>query len=178
MANKKMVAVLLLAGTCFLVGPRAKAQTSAAQQPAASGQTTQPMSDQDIALLRADLRSKKKQLIAENLNLADEQATKFWPIYDKYTSELVKINDEKYALIKQYAEAWGTMTNEQAASFITRWTNVDVQVAQLRGKYVPIVSQVLPGKATATFFQLDRRISMMIDLQLASQIPLVQSQGQ
>jgi hypothetical protein len=53
-----------------------------------------------------------------------------------------------------------------------------VQVAQLRAKYGPIVGQVLPGKTAATFFQLDRRLSMMIDLQLASQIPFVQRQGQ
>jgi hypothetical protein len=51
-----------------------------------------------------------------------------------------------------------------------------VAVAQLRLKYDPIFSQVLPGKKVATFFQLDRRLSNLIDLQLASQIPLVQEQ--
>jgi hypothetical protein len=35
-----------------------------------------------------------------------------------------------------------------------------------------VVSQVLPGRETATFFQLDRRLNMIIDLQLFSQIPL------
>ena len=35
-----------------------------------------------------------------------------------------------------------------------------------------VVSQVLPGKKAATFFQLDRRLNMIIDLQLFSQIPL------
>jgi hypothetical protein len=35
---------------------------------------------------------------------------------------------------------------------------------------------VLPGKKVATFFQLDRRISMMIDVQITSQLPLMQSQ--
>jgi hypothetical protein len=39
-----------------------------------------------------------------------------------------------------------------------------------------MVRGVLPGKKAATFFQLDRRISMMIDLQISSQMPLVQSQ--
>jgi len=39
-----------------------------------------------------------------------------------------------------------------------------------------MVSKVLDGKKTATFFQLDRRIAMMIELQVASQIPLVQQQ--
>jgi hypothetical protein len=36
--------------------------------------------------------------------------------------------------------------------------------------------QVLPGKLVATFFQIDRRLQMMVDLQLMSQLPLIQSQ--
>jgi hypothetical protein len=34
----------------------------------------------------------------------------------------------------------------------------------------------LEGRKSATFFQLDRRIAMMIELQLSSQMPLVQAQ--
>ena len=127
-------------------------------------------------MLREDIRSKKKQLIAANLILTDAEATKFWPVYDQYTADLVKINDQKYALIKEYADAWGTMTDAQALGYVNRWLAVDQQVAALRSKYVPIVNQVLPGKKTATFFQLDRRVQMMIDIQLASQLPLVQAQ--
>jgi hypothetical protein len=41
---------------------------------------------------------------------------------------------------------------------------------------VPIVNKVLPGTKAASFFQIDRRLSGLIDLQLASQIPLVQEQ--
>jgi alkanesulfonate monooxygenase SsuD/methylene tetrahydromethanopterin reductase-like flavin-dependent oxidoreductase (luciferase family) len=88
----------------------------------------------------------------------------------------VKINDQKYALIKEYAEKWGTMTDDQATSLTSRSLSVDEQVAQLRIKYVPIFNKLVPGKTTATFFQLDRRIQAMIDLQLASQLPLVQAQ--
>jgi hypothetical protein len=89
--NKKRVAVLVLVGACFLPGSQVKAQTAAAQQPAASSEGSQVVTDQDIALMRADIRSAKKQLIAENLKLTDAEATKFWPIYDKYASELRKI---------------------------------------------------------------------------------------
>jgi hypothetical protein len=93
-------------------------------------------------------------------------------VYSKYTEDLREINDEKYRLIKEYGEQWPMMTNDQALIYIRRWLEVDDQTHQLRSKYVPAVSQVLPGKKAATFFQLDRRISMMIDMQLASQIPL------
>jgi hypothetical protein len=54
--------------------------------------------------------------------------------------------------------------------------DVDIAAAQLRAKYLPIVSQAIGGRKGATFAQLDRRVSLMVELQLASQIPLVQSQ--
>jgi len=172
--NKKL-ALLVLAGAFFVSGPKAHAQAAASSSASTSSQTP---ADQDIQLLRQDIRSQKKQLIAANLKLSDVESEKFWPVYDQYTTELVKINDQKYALVKEYADNWGTMTDEQALSYIQRWLAVDQQVSALRSKYVPIVNKVLPGKKTATFFQLERRVQMMIDIQLASQLPLVQAQGQ
>jgi hypothetical protein len=129
-------------------------------------------------LLRKDLRSQRKQLIAAGLQLTDTEATKFWPVYDQYTAELISINDRKFGLIQQYADNWGKLTNEQSLSFIRQWLDLDIEIAQLRQKYVPIVTKILEGKKTATFFQLDRRIAMMIEVQVSSQIPLVQQQEQ
>ena len=68
------------------------------------------------------------------------------------------------------------MTDEQADSLIRRWLDTDISAAQLRQKYVPILRKVLPAKKAATFFQLDRGISMMIDVELTSRLPLMQSQ--
>jgi hypothetical protein len=161
---KKLFAVLVIAGVSMVCG--APAQES----------NPHVISSQDLDLLRKDIRSKKKQLVAANLKLTDTEATKFWPIYDQYTAELIKINDKKFALVQDYADNWGKMTNEQSLLFIRQWLDTDILVTQLRQKYVPIVSQVLDGRKSATFFQLDRRMSMMIDLQVSSQMPLVQDQ--
>jgi hypothetical protein len=153
-----------------------KTLAQAASTTASSDKGGQTMTDQDIQLLRQDIRSKKKQLIAANLTLTADEATKFWPVYDEYTTELVKINDTKYAAIKEYAEKWGTMTNDQALALINKSLGVDESVSKLRIKYVPIFQKVIPGTKVATFFQLDRRLQMLIDAQLASQLPLVQDQ--
>jgi hypothetical protein len=99
------------------------------------------MMDQDIQMLRLDIRSKKKQLIAANLKLTDPEATNFWPVYDRYTADLVKINDEKYALIKKYADEWGTMSDEQALDLTKRALAVEEQVSQLRIRYIPIFTK-------------------------------------
>ena len=130
--------------------------------------------DQDIDLMRTDIRSQKKQIIAANLQLTDAEAEKFWPVYDQYTAELVKINDAKYAAIKIYATGYNTLNDDQATGLIKQILVVDQSVAQLRMKYVPIFNTVISGKKTALVFQLDRRLVSLIDLQLASQIPLVQ----
>jgi hypothetical protein len=167
---KKLFVVLVMVGVS-MCGSGGNAQTAPAQE-----NNPHVISSQDLDLLRKDIRSKKKQLVAANLKLTDSEATKFWPIYDQYTAELIAINDKKFALVQNYADNWGKLTNEQSLSFIRQWLDMDILVAQLRQKYVPIVSQVLDGRKSATFFQLDRRMSMMIDLQVSSQMPLVQAQ--
>src|SRR6266699_3926854 len=162
--SMSMAAMLILTG--ISVGQ------SQAQTP--SNSSAQSSTDQDINLLRKDIRSQKKQIIAANLQLTDTEAEKFWPLYDQYTAELVKINDAKYAAIKEYATNYSTLTDDKALSLSRQIIGVDQSVAQLRMKYVPLFGKVISGKKTALFFQLDRRLVMLIDLQLASQIPMVQ----
>lgn len=124
-------------------------------------------------MLRSDLRSNRKQVVAANMKLTDVEAEKFWPIYEQYVNELVAINNAKYAIIKEYLQNTN-MTEEQADGLSKRWIEVDAQVVQLRLKYIPIFRRSLSAKGTAMFFQIDRRVQMMIDLQLASSIPLIQ----
>ena len=169
---KKFLAVLM-AGSWLLSGTTARAQATEQKESA-----SHVISNQDIDLLRKDLRSKRKQLVAANLKLTDTEAAKFWPVYDQYTGELITINDRKFGLIQEYADNWGKLTSEQSLSFVRRWLDMDIEIAQLRQKYVAMVSKVLDGKKTATFFQIDRRIAMMIELQMSSQMPLVQDQDQ
>jgi hypothetical protein len=166
----KNLVVAVLVGAGLLIGSRTSAQTTTSQD------NPHVISDQDLSLLRKDVRSQRKQLIASNLNLTDQEATKFWPVYDQYVSELITINDKKFGLIQEYADNYGKLTNEQSLSLVRQWLDADIEIAQLRQKYVPIVSKVLDGKKSATFFQLDRRIAMMIELQLSSRMPLVQAQ--
>jgi hypothetical protein len=130
------------------------------------------MTDEDIALLRKDIRTMKMQVIGQNMSLSDAEAQKFWPIYKHYADELHDVHNAKYALFKRYAETWATMTDQDALIYVRHSMEVDAEAQALRLKYVPVVNQVLPGKKAATFFQLERRLCLMVDLQLYSQIPL------
>ena len=176
---KKMIAAALpLAGALLLCSSGEHVQAkSSTQASTASSKDDQGSIDQSVALIRQDLRSNKKQTIAASLQLTDAEAAKFWPLYDRYATELSKLGDQRYALIKEYANGFGTLTDDQALNLLKRSLSLDEQVAQLRSKYLPIVNQVLPGTKTATFFQMDRYINSLIDVQVAGAIPLVQEQS-
>jgi len=163
---------VVLGVSWMLFGVPSWAQTVMPQESSSRGSV---ISTQDVDLLRKDLRAKRKELTAANLKLTDAEGERFWPVYDQYIKELIAINDKKFALIQDYADNYRTMTNDQALLFTRQWLDVDIASTQLRQKYVPLVAKVLDGREAATFFQLDRRIAMMIDLQVSSQMPLVDS---
>jgi len=167
------------AAIAFLgVIPSGATRLVAQDRPAVAGSSDSASADQQIALMSKDIRSMKRQIIAANVDLAGTEATKFWPVYEQYSADVERINDTRIALIEEYSEGHLTLTDEQADSLLRRWLDTDSAASDLRQKYVPIFRKVLPGKTAATSFQLDRRISMMINLQVTSQIPLVQSQNE
>jgi hypothetical protein len=144
--------------------------------PAAGQRSQSSQDDEDITMLRKDIRIQKRHIIETNVPLTDTEAQKFWPVYDQYTAELVGINNVKYALIKSYTETYETMTDAQADEWSMRMLKLDSDVASLRQKYWSSFRKVLPAKKTALYEQVERRTQMTIDVQLASQFPLVQPQ--
>jgi Spy/CpxP family protein refolding chaperone len=133
---------------------------------------SQASPDDFVDLLRKDIRSQKKQIIAENMQLSDAEAEKFWPVYDQYAAELAKIYDVKVALLNDYVNNYSSMTGEQAESYIRKRGEVEQSIMQLRLKYMPAFRKVLSGRETALFYQLDWRLGLAIDVQLV-QMPLI-----
>jgi hypothetical protein len=136
------------------------------------------MTAADLEALRVELRSSKKQLTAEALTLTDAQATKFWPVYDQFIAELTHIHDTKYQLIAEYVNNYGKFDDKMALDYTNRMVDMDIKAAQLRAKYVPIFNRAVPGIIVATFFQIERRLQMVVDLKLATQLPILQLQSQ
>src|SRR5678815_4716818 len=102
------LAILVLFATMSVRAqqPTAPAQ-SGTKQPAPSdtsgpkaNMSAEQINDATIELMRKDVRSQRKKIVAENLPLTETEATKFWPLYDRYIAETIKINDVRYGLLK------------------------------------------------------------------------------
>jgi Spy/CpxP family protein refolding chaperone len=169
-----MIALMLIA---FVTTNSALAQNSSppknnAAKSSIANDAPQPHSDDFIELLRKDVRSQKKQIIAENMDLSDAEAEKFWPVYDRYAAELSRIYDTKIALLNDYSENYSSMTGEQAENYIRKRAEVEQSIMELRLKYMPAFRKVLSGRETALFYQLDWRLGLAIDVELV-QVPLI-----
>ena len=175
--KRLMFVVLAFSWCCGLGSPFVKAQDAPSPGAMATPGSAEAFLDQQTGLLRNDIRSIKRKAIETNLTLTDSEAARFWPVYEQYQEKYSRIGQTRIAIIKEFSNEYGTMTDKQADRLVRRWLRTDIQAAKLRQKYVPIVRKVLPGTKAATFFQLDRRINEMIDVQLTSQLPLIESQN-
>jgi len=173
--RKRVTTVLMAIAIVLLCNVPLLGQAAQPSSQSAQGAETQPNSinDKDVEMLRANLRANRKELMARNMNLTADEATKFWPVFDQYRKEAIKPNDERWALIKEYAANYNTMTDAQAQDYMKRAETVDQQLLALRLRYVPVFEKVISAKKTALWYQIDRHIDLMINLQLSSMIPMV-----
>src|ERR1700689_3554637 len=123
--KKFLVIALTLVG--FASASSVLAQNSPAKKDAVKtsvASDSQASPDDFIDLLRKDIRSQKKQIIAENMGLSDAEAEKFWPIYDQYAAELSRIYDTKTVLLNDHFENYSSMTGEQAENYVRKRADV------------------------------------------------------
>ncbi|MDF0666041.1 MAG: hypothetical protein P0119_08210 [Nitrospira sp.] len=124
----------------------------------------------DIELLRADLRTKKMQLIADRMQFTRDEADIFWPLYRKYEVESAAINDKKIAVMEDYRKSYESLSDAGAKDLARRVFEVDQMTLDLRKKAFEEIAKALSPKTAARFLQLERRLQQLVDVQLASAV--------
>jgi hypothetical protein len=129
--------------------------------------------DSDIQLLRSDIRNDKVKIMTDQMQLNDADSKAFWPIYREYDNELSKLSDQKVDLIKEYAKNYDTMTDKEVQSLADRSFALQKKRIDLREKYFKKISKAVSPKSAARFVQVEDRVDMLLNLQLAANIPMV-----
>lgn len=126
-----------------------------------------------IELLRSDIATQKKALITQAMNMTEAESDVFWPIYNEYQNELRKIGDERIALIKEYADSYESMTDETAADITKRAIKQQENRLKLYKKYNGKLAKAVSPRFAARWVQTEHAINTMIDVQIASELPLM-----
>jgi hypothetical protein len=141
--------------------------------PPADANTGRPTTDDDIAVLRQDLQADKTDIIARNMSFTDEQAKTFWPLYRSYAHDQQTVGDQRVALIKDYAANYDKIDDTQAKSYIDRAVKFEEDSLKLRKKYLPKFEKAIGAKQTAKFYQVDNRLTLLVNVQLAALLPII-----
>ena len=138
----------------------------------AAGAALAQGAEQYIELLRSDLKTERVAIITEAMQFTPEEGEVFWPIYREYELQVAKIGDRRIALIKEFATSFDTMTDEIAEDLIKNSIKIDEDTLKLEKKYIKKFNKVLPARRVARYAQIDHRINMLIDIQIAAALPL------
>ena len=140
----------------------------------ASGQEmAQAELDKNIELMRANVRYEKSKWIRSNVPMTEREAEVFWPLYRRYQMELTKVGEERMTLIKDYAAHHENLIDSKARALLDQSFAIDSKLQTLRRIYKNEFLTVLPPKVVARFFQVEHRLNLLIDLEVAAQIPLI-----
>jgi hypothetical protein len=126
-----------------------------------------------IDLLRKDIRQQKAEIMGAVMVLSADDAAKFWPIYSDYDSQLTKLNDQRVENIKEYARTYNQMTDEKADELIQKSLANQKLRAELLAKTYDRVKQAVGAITAARFAQVEHQLLLIIDLQIASSLPVV-----
>jgi len=163
-----MKMAIAICGLCALLAVTVRLSSAQSAEVSATALT-----NTDIRLLRSDLQADKNKVIADTMQFTDAESSAFWPVYRDYVRDQQKICDERLEVIKDSAKNYDSMNDGKARDMVQRMINVEDETLTLREDYWPKFMKALGAKRAAKFYQIDNRITLMVNLQLASAIPLI-----
>lgn len=164
--NMKPFAVLLLATVVTASTPSITLAESPRLTP-----------DDYLNLLRFDLRAAKAEVVADAMELTAEESAAFWPLYQEYNAALGKLNAARISLLRDFTEHYASIDDEKAAELSRRSFEFMQRRLNLLQKYARKIAKATSPTVAARFAQIENHLQMLVDVQLASEFPLIPRQG-
>jgi len=139
--------------------------------PLGRSQDQEPTIDSTIAVVRAHMQADRTTIITTGMNFNDKDGAAFWPIYQQYEYERSRVDDRRAAVVKQYTQKYPTLTNAEAKAMADQMLDCESRLAELKKKYYKKFNKVLPALTVTKFFQLERRVDLLMDMNVESSLP-------
>ena len=136
-------------------------------------ETSGKLSESEIALVRSDIQTETTAILQQNLTLSDGQARTFWPLQRSYQSDLARLGDERLDVLREYAKNWHDLSDETAKGLGKRLLKYHKKRVDLQSKYFERMSKAISPSVAAKVFQIEMQMEDMIDLEIASSVPLI-----
>ena len=149
---------ILLVTAIFLAAPNAPAQLE---------------DDRAVELTRSAIQAERQSILAANLELDEEESAVFWPLYREYRDALESAVSTRIDLLNQYFASYETLTDKEALALLDRHIAWEHDILKIRTTYAKKMRKVVPGKTVARFFQIENKMDLIVEYELAGEIPLI-----
>ena len=130
--------------------------------------------DQDlIEVARSVITADRKAVVVKTMELTEEEGRSFWPLYHEYRAEMGKITDDLMNLVLDYSRLYPNVPEEKATQMLDTYTRLQQKHVDKRTAYLKKFSKVLPAAKALRFAQVETRLDLLTQLQLAASVPLV-----
>jgi hypothetical protein len=131
----------------------------------------------NVDVLVNAIRANRKALVAVNLKMTDDEAAKFWPVYESYQKEMSALGDRMVALLGDYGKNFRDMTDEKAMKILDEYLNIDAERVKVKRTYVEQFAKALPGRKVGRFYQIENKMDAVIRYEMAKTIPVVEEES-
>ena len=130
----------------------------------------------EVLYLSAGVLGYAKCSLEANMNLTEQEAAAFWPVYESYQKEWDGMNGRIKDTVKRYADAYnaGAVADDTAKKLLDEALAIEAAELDLKKSYLPKFGKVLPAAKVARYYQIENKIRSAVRADLASGIPLVQ----
>ena len=99
----------------------------------------------------------------------------FWDVYKDYEAEIEVVNQGYFNLIREYRDAYksNTVTDNLAEELTTRYLDLESKKVSIKKIYASKFKKALSPKKIARLFQIEHRTEILINYEIAKQIPLI-----
>jgi hypothetical protein len=111
------------------------------------------------------------------MQFTEPEAKAFWPLYKQYRADMDKSGDALLRLIKEYAQLYPDVPDDRAKVMLKDLGDLQKQRVETRTSYLKKIEKALLPAKTLRFAQVETRLDLALQIELASEIPLVPIEG-
>src|SRR6266478_2163446 len=134
----------------------------------ASAQTDQDL----VEVARSVIKADRQAIVVAALELTEAEGKNFWPLYSQYRSEMDKVADGMIKLVLEYAKLYPDISEDRAKQLLKDYTNLQEKRVDRRTAFLKKFTKVLPATKALRFAQVETRLDLLVQLQLAAEVPL------